>query len=69
MADKPIPIYLKYKITMQRAGRAKMDIEDFVSWDIDHLKVDGCGQVPHTYALPTQFLEKPNASRMAVRQH
>jgi hypothetical protein len=24
--------------------RAKMDIDDFVSWDIDHLKVDGCGQ-------------------------
>ena len=25
-------------------ARAKQDIDDYVSWDIDHLKVDGCGQ-------------------------
>ena len=48
-------MHLRTDITMLRAGRAKMDIEDFVSWDIDHLKVDGCGQVPHAYALPTPF--------------
>ena len=27
-----------------RSHQAQLDIEDFVSWDIDHLKVDGCQQ-------------------------
>ena len=27
---------------MPRCARARLDIDDFVSWGIDHLKVDGC---------------------------
>ena len=30
--------------SMPRCDRARLDIDDFVSWDIDHLKVDGCQQ-------------------------
>ena len=26
-----------------KCAQARMDIDDFVSWDIDHIKVDGCG--------------------------
>ena len=43
-------------------SRAKIDIEDFVSWDIDHLKVDGCGQFDNvdqnnSYAIVGRFLQ------------
>ena len=30
------------ELSMPRCARAQLDIDDFVSWDIDHLKVDGC---------------------------
>jgi hypothetical protein len=29
---------------LPKCSRAQIDIDDFVSWDIDHLKVDGCQQ-------------------------
>jgi len=37
-------------------------MEDYVGWDIDHIKVDGCGgfDIPHmneSYALIGQFLQ------------
>jgi hypothetical protein len=32
------------ELTMPRCARARLDIDDFVSWDIDYLKVDGCQQ-------------------------
>jgi len=40
---------------------AKRDIDDYASWDIDHLKVDGCGgfdqvQQNASYALVGEFL-------------
>lgn len=40
---------------------AQRDIDDFVSWDIDHLKVDGCYGFDHvqqnaSYALVGKFL-------------
>lgn len=47
---------------------AKRDIDDFVSWGIDHLKVDGCGgfDKPHqnrSYALVGRFLAHAAAER------
>jgi hypothetical protein len=48
--------------------RAKMDIDDFVSWDIDHLKVDGCGQFDNvdqnnSYAIVGRYLQEAVAKR------
>ena len=45
-----------------KCEQARMDIDDFVSWDIDHIKVDGCGgfDIPHmneSYAIVGQFLQ------------
>jgi hypothetical protein len=42
---------------------AKQDLEDYVSWGIDHLKVDGCLQFDHeyqnqTYAVVGQHLRE-----------
>lgn len=49
-------------------SRAKTDIDDFVSWDIDHLKVDGCGQFDNvdqnnSYAIVGGFLQEAVAKR------
>jgi len=48
--------------------RAKQDIEDFVSWDIDHIKVDGCKGYDSvhgnaSYAIVGQFLQAAVAKR------
>ena len=42
---------------------AKRDMDDFVSWDIDHIKVDGCGgfDQPHmnaSYAIIGSYLQE-----------
>lgn len=47
---------------------AKRDMDDYVSWDIDHIKVDGCGgfDEPHmnvSYAIIGQFLQEAVAKR------
>ena len=41
--------------------RAKQDIADFVSWGVDHLKIDGCGRfdsvrMNESYALVGRYL-------------
>lgn len=47
---------------------AKRDIDDFVSWGIDHLKVDGCGGFDkshqnHSYALVGRYLAQAATAR------
>ena len=52
---------------MRRVGtQARRDIDDMVSWGIDHLKVDGCYQFDKlhmngSYAIVGGFLEAVRA--------
>jgi hypothetical protein len=51
-----------------RCPLAKQDLEDFASWGIDHLKVDGCGgfdnvRMNDSYAIIGQYLSESAAKR------
>ena len=55
---------------MPRCARAQLDIDDFVSWGVDYLKVDGCQQFDElhmngSYAIIGGMLQ--NAAKRAGR--